>query len=212
MLILLLVMVVAAVVAVAAATAVVSGHPSGLMVRNASARAHAASTRRVAVTCPGVAVVKAPAFTAAVMHCHANVPAGPRGRRGATGATGAAGPAGPAGATGPAGPAGPTTLKTFRATLTASGTSFATANTVTLFTDGAAGLTAPPAGRRVVRRSPPSESARPRQPSLRPMTTPTTPVRQRSIPRRATSTWWRTTLPELRRPGAWLGPGTELGL
>ncbi len=141
MLILLLVMVVAAVVAVAAAMAVVSGHPNGLIVKNASARAHAAATHRVAVVCPGVAVAKAPAFTAAVLHCHANVPAGPRGRRGGTGAAGATGPAGPAGATGPAGPAGPTTLKTFRATLTASGTSFATANTVTLFTDGAASLT-----------------------------------------------------------------------
>jgi hypothetical protein len=118
MVVLLVVIGVAAAVAVATATAV-SSRQDGLvlMVKNASAKAHAAATRRVTVVCPAVSAAvqrrSAPAFTAATMNCHANVPAGPRGPRGAkgatgaTGATGSQGPAGAAGATGPAGAQGP---------------------------------------------------------------------------------------------------------
>lgn len=92
---LMLVIAVAAAVAVAAALAV-SGHQP-LVVKNASARAHAAATHRITVTCPATAAstkTTSPTFTAAMIKCHARVPAGPRGPRGARGARGATGPAG----------------------------------------------------------------------------------------------------------------------
>lgn len=92
---LMLVIAVAAAVAVAAALAV-SGHQP-LVVKNASARAHAAATHNITVTCPAAAASTSPTFTAALLKCRAKVPAGPRGRRGARGARGARGPAGPAG-------------------------------------------------------------------------------------------------------------------
>src|SRR5579884_1327077 len=75
------------------------------------------------------------------MKCHARIPSGPRGKTGPAGKTGATGPTGKQGAQGPTGPAGPTSLRNFRATLTPSGTDFASANTVTLYTDGATHLT-----------------------------------------------------------------------
>jgi len=138
MVVLLLVIAVAAAVAVAAATAVVSGRDGGptVLFKDASVRARAAAVRHFTVVCPSHS-------SGGTMKCHANIPPGPAGKRGATGATGKTGPTGGAGAQGPTGsigPAGPTTLRNFRASLTPSGTDFATANTVTLYTNGATKL------------------------------------------------------------------------
>jgi hypothetical protein len=133
--ILMLVVGVAAAVAIATAMAVVSGHNGGptFLFKNASVRARLAAVRHFAVICPSHS-------SGGTLTCHAtvNLPRGPRGRTGPAGNTGPTGPAGPQG---PTGPAGPTTLKNFRATLSPSGTDFASANTVTLYTNGATHLT-----------------------------------------------------------------------